>query len=111
MSIEIPTKEDFLELKKQTERLQVMLEHLLINTVAPQTVTAEEIARIEGVSKSHIYDAGRYLLPRFGESAFPGGRKRWTFQEFLSWRDVDPRDREAQYKAYLEDERKRTVVR
>ena len=110
MSIKIPTKEDFLELKKQTERLQVMLEHLMINTVAPQTVTADEIARIERVSKSHIYEAGRYLLPRFGESAFPGGRKRWTFQEFLSWRDVDPKDREAQFRAYLENERKMEVA-
>ena len=110
MSIEIPTKDDFLALQQQTARLQTTLDHILQHTMIPQTITAEEIAKYEGVSRSQIYEAGRYLLPRFGESAFPGGKKRWPFSEYLNWREKDPSDREIQFRANLEDERKRGIT-
>ncbi len=97
------TIEDML---KQTlegiDELRTKLQLVEIVVPVPQVVTVNDIAKVEGVSFSHINTKARYLLPRYGESAFPDGHRRWPLEEYLAWRRKPLEERINGYEEMLE---------
>ena len=91
--------EDFMALKAEVSDLKVLIKLALGRMNAPMTVKVKDIARIEGVSESSINEKERYLLPRFGESGYPTGVRRWDVDEYLAWRQKPVKER---YRAFLE---------
>ncbi len=91
--------EDFLELQKEVRDLKVLVELALGRIGAPRTVKVKDIARIEGISESSLNERERYLLPRFGESGYPTGVRRWDVDEYLAWRQKPVDER---YRAFLQ---------
>lgn len=97
------------EIKDMSIRMDALESLLASNLIAMKSksiLTVGDIARIEGVSISQLRKGGkeRYLLPRFGESAFPTGTIRWTLEEYLEWRKQDPFEREKKYREKLRQE-------
>ncbi len=88
------------------DALESLLTNNLIAMKAKTVVTVADIAQIEGVSLSQVRKGGkeRYLLPRFGESAYPTGTIRWSLEEYLEWRKQDPFEREKKYREKLRKE-------
>lgn len=99
MTIEDMLMETLAGIDELKTRLRVM--ELLVPV--PQTVTAQNIADIEGVSFNHIIGKAKYLLPRFGVSAFPDGRRRWPLDEYLAWHSKPVQEKIALYDHYLEE--------
>lgn len=108
--MEIPTKQDFDELQRQVAELRSVIDVMLTRIDAPKTVKVEDIAKMEGVSKSQLNGKEQYLLPRFGVSAYPVGVRRWDLQEYLEWRSVDPRVRYEMWQEHLERKRQNSIT-
>lgn len=103
--MEIPTKQDFDELRQQVLDLRCVIDVMLTRIDAPKVVKVEDIAKMEGVSKSQLNGKEQYLLPRFGVSAYPVGVRRWDLQEYLEWRSINPEIRYQMWKEHLEQVR------
>lgn len=100
MTFDIP---EIATLSGRIERLEVMLGEMMVRSCDRAVVTVEDVCRIEGVSRSQIRPGGaeRYLLPRYGESAYPTGKTRWPIEEFIAWRKRSPQEREQEYRRML----------
>ena len=85
------------------DRLESLIAEMMVRSCDRSVVTVEDVCRIEGVSRSQIRPGGseRYLLPRFGESAYPTGKTRWPMEEFIEWRKRPPEEREQEYRRKL----------
>lgn len=96
--VEIPEMDDH-----KLDRIERMVEFMLTHPVRSVVVSVSDIAQMEKVSASCLRKGGkyRYLLPRFGQSAYPHGVIRWTMEEYLSWSARDPFEREAEYREHL----------
>ena len=105
--MEIPTIADFQRLESELAEVKAILSLYAQRTPVPKVVTIADIARIEGVSKSQLYQNEQYLLPRFGQSAFPMGVTRWPLEEYLAWSRRDPAERHREWLSHLEAERRR----
>jgi len=105
--VEIPSLSDFQELKHELSEVKAILSLYAQRTPVPKVVTIADIARIEGVSKSQLYQTEQYLLPRFGQSAYPMGTTRWPLEEYLEWSRRDPSERHRAWMAHLDAERRR----
>lgn len=100
---------DFPEIKEIDSRLTA-IEELLVQTIAigggKTTWTVPDVARVEGISAPQIRTTERYLLPRFGESAYPDGTTRWPIEECLEWRKIPATERKEMYAEHLRQKRK-----
>jgi len=105
--MEIPTIADFQRLESELAEVKAILSLYAQRTPVPKVVTIADISRMEGVSKSQLYQTEQYLLPRFGQSAFPVGSVRWTLDEYLEWSRRDPSERHRAWMAHLDAERRR----
>ena len=59
-----------------------------------------DIAAAMNLSYEYLRTTGRYLLPRFGESAFPSGAARWPLEECLAWMTKPDAEKRAAYQEY-----------
>ena len=105
--MEIQTIADFQRLESELAEVKAILSLYAQRTPVPKVVTIADISRMEGVSKSQLYQTEQYLLPRFGQSAFPVGSVRWTLDEYLEWSRRDPSERHRAWMAHLDAERRR----
>ena len=97
---------DFPEITKlagRMDRLESLMAEMLVRSGEKAVVTIEDVCRIEGVSRSQVRQGGaeRYLLPRFGTSAYPTGTTRWPMEEFIDWRRRSPEERQQEYRRKL----------
>ena len=85
------------------DRLESLIAEMMVRSCDRSVVTVDDVCRIEGVSRSQIRVGGseRYLLPRFGESAYPTGKTRWPMEEYIAWRKRPPEEREQEYRRKL----------
>ena len=85
------------------DRLESLIAEMMVRSCDRAVVTVDDVCRIEGVSRSQIRPGGaeRYLLPRYGESAYPTGKTRWPMEEFIAWRKRPPEEREQEYRRKL----------
>ena len=87
MTVDIPD----IQLERLDEIIngQKLILHLLSETMARsgQKMFWEisDIAAYYGKRYDILRTSDRYLLPRFGESAFPTGPARWPVEECLQW--------------------------
>lgn len=104
MKLEIPGLE---ELLLKFEALTAEVKWLRDSTITKKVVSVSDIARMEGVSRSSLYGMEKYLLPRFGVSAYPDGVARWDLEEYLRWREISPVERKVMYqRTIIEDQKK-----
>lgn len=90
------------EINLMFEEIISRLERLEKAQKTGKTITIKEICEIEGVGLSLIKTSARYLLPRFGESAYPDGVKRWDVEEFYKWRRIPVEERKRMFEEKLE---------
>lgn len=85
------------------DRLESLIAEMMVRSCDRSVVTVDDVCRIEGVSRSQIRPGGaeRYLLPRYGESAYPTGKTRWPMEEYIAWRKRPPEEREQEYRRKL----------
>ena len=107
--VEIPTVEDLKRVEDKQDRLEKMMLLIIFNNSFKKVVNVADIAHMEGVSKSKLYTDGRYLLPRFGQSAYPEGFARWPLDEYLAWSSRDSMERQREFQQHLDAERKRSA--
>ena len=100
MTFDIP---EMSALTQRMDRLESLIAEMMVRCCDRSVVTVEDVCRIEGVSRSQIRIGGseRYLLPRFGESAYPTGKTRWPMEEFMAWRKRPPEERAQEYRRKL----------
>ena len=93
--------------KKDIEELLIYFRAMAMQNGLKTTMNISDVAGVEGVSVSFIKQAdNRYLLPRFGDSAYPTGPVRWPIEEYVAWRRRDPFQRQAEYRALISKKRK-----
>lgn len=95
------TNDKLTRIENRQEDSIIMLQIALVNH-GKLTVDIADIAQLEGVSERTLRPSGdnRYLLPRFGESAYPTGITRWTLSEYLAWHQKDNYEKQALYRDY-----------
>lgn len=110
MEVRIPEVQALAEEVRELRTLVVRL--LATSKEGSLTVSVLDIARIEKVSPSQLYAGGseRYLLPRFGESAYPTGTTRWPLEEFLEWHAKDPKERKDAWIRHLREQKDRRMA-
>lgn len=86
-SIDLVTTQD---LEEKTKHLEELILDISNKLMIPRVLKVNDIARIEGVSKTQILARERYLLPRFGKSGYPDGVIRWDKEEYEEWRKIPP---------------------
>ena len=60
-----------------------------------------DIAAYYGKSYDTLRTTERYLLPRFGQSAFPTGPARWPVEECLDWIQKPDEEKRSAYQEYV----------
>ena len=60
-----------------------------------------DIAAFYGKSYDTLRTTDRYLLPRFGESAFPTGAARWPLSECLEWFAKPDEEKRSAYQEHV----------
>ncbi len=103
------TKEDLNNFEKKLDLLNDQFALILQITKSPTVVKINDIARMENVSTTQIRGKERYLLPRFGVSAFEG-TTRWPMKEYLEWRSIPPDKRKQMWRDLPAKERQRIVM-
>lgn len=103
------TKEDLAKFEQKLDLLDLHLKMILEQAKMPEVIKISDIAQIENMSYSQISGKERYLLPRFGISAFPEGTIRWTMKEFLEWKAIPPEKRKQMWWDLPARERQRIV--
>ena len=87
MTVDIPDIQ--LERLDEIIKGQKLIIHLLSETMArsgqKMIWKISDIAAYYGKQYDTLRTSDRYLLPRFGESAFPTGPARWPVEECLLW--------------------------
>ena len=97
--------------KKDLEELKIYFRVMAMQNGLKSTLDISDIAGIEGVSVSFIKQSeNRYLLPRFGESAYPTGPVRWPIEEYVVWRRKDPYQRKDEHRALIAKKRKEATI-
>lgn len=111
MTLEIKDGEILAPLEKKQEEMDRKLDILISLFGKFMLVSGQKsVWRISDIAKHYdkAYDTlrttERYLLPRFGESAFPTGPARWPIEEVLEWM---AKPDEEKRKAYQEHVRQR----
>ena len=100
--------------EKTQEEMAKYLKYLVYCGGNPKkVVTVKDIAYLESVAISRLRAGGaeRYLLPRFGQSAYPTGVTRWPFAEYDEWSAKDPEERRQAYLEHLRQQAKAYVKR
>lgn len=103
---------EFKEIKNELSDVKELISFALTGSPAKLTITVKEIAEKEGCSVSALSPSGkeRYLLPRFGESGYPDGPKRWDLIEYWKWRQIPVEERKAMYKEHLRNVREANIA-
>ena len=109
MTLDLATKADIAAMQAKIEDLERVVGVLVELSDTTRTITPAQIAKREGVSVRSLDGAMQYLLPRFGVSGFPDGKRRWTVEEYASWSARDPKARKTEWLAHLEQVRKAEV--
>lgn len=109
MEMKIPELDDLS--KRLDDMADIMVRLVATSKDGTLTVSVLDVARLEGVSPSQVYSGGseRYLLPRFGESAYPTGSVRWPLEEYLEWRRKDPKERYVAWRKHLVEQKDRRL--
>jgi hypothetical protein len=110
VEVSIFTKEDLKRLEDGISQLQDWFQLIVTMTKLPDVVKIKDIAQIENVSSTILRGKCRYLLPRFGVSAFDEGYDRWPLQEYLEWKRIPPHKRKKMWKDLPVEERQRIVM-
>lgn len=99
MTVQMP---EMVEMKKAFDSFCLVAEELMQRLTVNNTVDIKDIARMEGTSLSQIRSGReRYLLPNFGESDYPEGKIRWTWDTYLKWKAIPVKDRQEAYHKML----------
>ncbi len=104
MKVDIGLDELLDDMRKMYEEILIRLSRIEDAQKLCKTITVKEIAGIEGVSMSLIKTNARYLLPRFGESAYPDGLRRWDLDEYFAWRRIPSSERKKMLEEHREQE-------
>ena len=89
--------DDIAKIIRNQESLSRLVTLLLHKSTLPSVVKISDIANMYGYSYDFLRTTGRYLLPRFGESAFSEGAARWTAEEWLAWDSKPIEEKQAAY--------------
>lgn len=109
MTLDLATKADIAAMQAKIEDLERVVGVLVEISDMTRTITPAQIAKREGVSVRSLDGSMQYLLPRFGVSGFPDGKRRWTVREYASWSARDPQERKKEWLAHLEHLRRLEV--
>lgn len=77
----------------EIQKLNDKLNFIKLMAKMPETVTISDIAKYEHLKNPETIYHKKHLLPRFGESAFKEGKKRWPFEEYIEWRAIPEDER------------------
>lgn len=90
---------------KEQKETQKLLSYVLkvSNKAIKQTWSIKDISGAMGVSESYIRTTGKYLLPRFGQSAFETGYIRWPAEEAMEWVQKPESEKKEAYQRYLSE--------
>lgn len=100
MSVELATAEDF----QRVERKVDFLISMSIKTGRiSKTMTIPQIAPMLGFSAQTLRTTKRYLLPRFGVSAYKGRVARWNTEEVMAHLQRPEPELIAEYEQYQEN--------
>jgi len=110
IEIDVATKEDFYHLEQKISQMQDALKLIVQMGKFPEIVRIKDIAQMENVSGTSLRGRYRYLLPRFGVSAFEDGSARWPLDEYLEWRKIDPKKRKAMWQNLPPKEKQKIVM-
>jgi hypothetical protein len=110
VEVSVFTKEDLKRLEDGISQLQDWFQLIISMTKMPEVVKIKDISKIENVSTTALRGRSRYLLPRFGVSAYEDGHDRWPLQEYLEWKKIPPHKRKQMWKDLPVKERQRIVM-
>lgn len=91
-------------LEKKIDVLSEKLDCMQKLIRVPETVSVSDIASMKGMSRTDLLYNKPYLLPDYGRSEFPVGKKRWTLQRYAEWEKIPLEERIAGWKALKERE-------
>ena len=95
--MEIP---EMVEIRKDIKEIKDMI--IFVATTGKTVLDVNDIARMEDVSLSSIkHGTYKYLLPRFGQSAYPDGKARWPIEEYMQWRGIPATQRKSMYQEHV----------
>jgi hypothetical protein len=108
---ELMTSEDLTSLLTQLKHIKEEIQLLREITIFPKVIRIRDVSRMESVSTTHLYGKGRFLLPRFGVSAYTDGVARWDLDEYLEWRKIPHHERVDMWWNLPAKERQNIVMR
>lgn len=86
MTMDLPTREDFENLRTELASIKELLFKVLEYNGAPDVVNVRFVAKVENLSVSGIRKQP-WLLPDYGRSEYPG-EARWRYETFVKWRNI-----------------------
>ena len=89
--------EDLVRIEKKIDILTEKIELMSSLAKVPETVSVADIAKLNGLSRTDIAYNKPYLLPDFGKSEFPVGKKRWTIEKYHAWEAIPLEKRKAEW--------------
>jgi len=111
MSTEILTKEDLApllaEFKRQDRKME-LLAVMLESFGARSHFGVADIARMMGCAVNTVKNKP-FLLPNFGLSDFPSGRRKWRLETVMKWLEKSPEDHERTWYGISTAERRRMM--
>ena len=103
MMVEIPNPSDAKldEIIRRQEATEKVLMHLLALSGQKMVWKISDMAEATGYSYEFLRTKGRYLLPRFGESAYSSGVARWPVSECLEWMAKSDEEKRGAYQEHV----------
>ena len=103
-------------LREEVKAERKVLMHLLALSGQKVVWKISDIAEATGYSYEFLRTGGRYLLPRFGESAYSSGAARWPLSECLEWMAKPDEEKRKAYQEHVRQQmraesRKRNAAR
>lgn len=105
MTVDIATKEDIKELKNLIDKQNQLLLKLMKANRMSEVVDVSDICAMKSISRTHLLNHRQYLMPNFGESEFPEGRRRWNLETYEKWDAIPIGERILMWQNKLKNER------
>ena len=99
-----PIIEEQRETNRKIDMILSFMSKFMLISGQKSVMKVSDIANLTGKGEDRLRGKDRWMLPRFGESAFPSGPARWPLEETLEW--IAKPDSEKQ-RAYAEHVRQR----
>ena len=106
-----PVLDELCRIRRESEMTRQILLRFMAMNRQKMVWKVSDIAPILGSSREKLRTTEQWKLPRFGQSAYPTGPKRWPVDEVWEWISKPDDEKRAAYQEHIRSEMRKEAAK